>query len=193
MQIKSAEFIKSIAGTDSILKDQKPHVGFIGRSNVGKSSLINSLCNRKSLVKVSTQPGKTKRINLFLINNTHYFVDLPGYGYATVSHAEQEKLRQWIVWYIQTNEVKDKKIVLVLDIKVGITSFDEEVLGLLAQSHTPHVIVANKSDSVRSSQLQQHINNIKATVPPQNNSDIIIYSSKTNTGRDALSSLLLAN
>jgi GTP-binding protein len=192
MQIKSAEFVKGIIGTDPILLNPRPQVGFIGRSNVGKSSLINSLCNRKNLVKVSTQPGKTKRINFFLINDAYYFVDLPGYGYATASHADQEKLRQWIVWYIQTDEVQHKRIVLVLDIKVGITPFDLEVLLLLRDAHTPCIVVANKSDSVKNAELDSHVKQIKDAIPLGIKSEVIIYSSKKNTGRDALTSLLLA-
>ncbi|MDQ3099211.1 MAG: ribosome biogenesis GTP-binding protein YihA/YsxC [bacterium] len=192
MQIKSAEFVKGIVGTDPILNDLRPQIGFVGRSNVGKSSLINSLCNRKALVKVSTTPGKTKRINFFLINDAYYFVDLPGYGYATASRDEQEKLRQWIVWYIQTEEVQHKKIALILDIKVGVTAFDLEVVTMLRDSNTPCIIVANKSDTVKNSELTASIKKIKDELPIGQSSEIIVYSSKKNTGRDALTSLLFA-
>lgn len=192
MQIKSAKFVKSIAGTDPILNDPFPQVGFVGRSNVGKSSLINSLTNRKDLVKVSSQPGKTKRINFFLINEKYYFVDLPGYGYAHASQKEAEKLREWIVWYILTEEVKYKCIVVILDIKVGITPFDEEVLLLLNKNHTPFVLVATKSDSLKNSEIAAHIAKIKQQIPSGIETEIIIYSSKNNTGRDALTSKLFA-
>ncbi len=192
MEIKSATFIKGITGTDPILQERKPHVAFIGRSNVGKSSLINSLCHQKSLVKVSSQPGKTKRINFFLINESHYFVDLPGYGYASVSQKEAEKLRQWIVWYLLTDEVRDKKVVLVLDCKVGVTEFDREVLELIAKNKISYTIVANKIDTIKTSQQKEYIERIKQQVPDSRSTEIIIYSSKNNTGRDALTKRLFA-
>lgn len=192
MGIKSAVFVKGITGTDPILKDPKPQIGFVGRSNVGKSSLINSLCNQKHLVKVSSKPGKTKRINFFLINNQYYFVDLPGYGYAAVSAQEAEKLRQWIVWYLLTDEVKIKKIVLVLDIKVGLTPFDKEVLELLHKNKVPHLIVANKSDTLKPAEQKQQLENIRQGVPSYQDSEIIMYSSKNNTGRDVLATQLFS-
>ena len=92
--IKDAKFIKGIIGTDNLLTDGTPQVAFIGRSNVGKSSIINALVNRKGLVSSSSQPGKTTEINLFNINKELYFVDLPGYGYAKLSQKKREKLRK---------------------------------------------------------------------------------------------------
>jgi len=92
MEIKSAEFIKGILGTNELLEDERLQVAFIGRSNVGKSSVINSLVNRKDLVKSGSKPGKTRQINFFLINGKVYFVDLPGYGFLKASLKEKEKL-----------------------------------------------------------------------------------------------------
>ena len=91
MNITSAEFVKGIRGTDEILTDGVPNIAFIGRSNVGKSSILNSLTGKKALARVGEKPGKTTEINFFLINRTHYFVDLPGYGYATGGAKEREK------------------------------------------------------------------------------------------------------
>src|SRR3989337_3145920 len=101
MNIASAEFVKGIIGTDSILKEKPPHVAFVGRSNVGKSSVINSLVMRKDLVKSSSMPGKTREINFFFINKKCYFVDLPGYGFARMGAKGAEKIRKLILWNLE--------------------------------------------------------------------------------------------
>src|SRR6266516_2479045 len=98
-KITSARFIRGIIGTNDILFDGLPQIAFVRRSNVGKSSVINSLTNRKDLVKVGKKPGKTTEINFFLINERFYFVDLPGYGYARLTPAEREKIRKRMLWY----------------------------------------------------------------------------------------------
>src|SRR3990167_3085191 len=119
MIISSAKFVKGITGTDDILYDGIPQIAFVGRSNVGKSSVINSLVNQKELVRVGKKPGKTTEINFFLINNKFYFVDLPGYGYAKLSPAEREKARKRMLWYLTESEARPL-VVLILDIKAGL-------------------------------------------------------------------------
>src|SRR3989344_4036089 len=99
MKIKSAQFIKGVLGSDSMLENGIPQIAFIGRSNVGKSSVINSLVVRNNLTKTSSFPGRTQKINLFLINNSLYFVDLPGYGYAKVPNELKDSLRAIVNWY----------------------------------------------------------------------------------------------
>ncbi|HFC36125.1 MAG TPA: ribosome biogenesis GTP-binding protein YsxC, partial [Candidatus Moranbacteria bacterium] len=120
MQIKTAKFVKGIIGTDEILRDGKQQIAFVGRSNVGKSSVINSLVGIKKLAKSSATPGRTQEINFFLINDKVYFVDLPGYGFAKISKKQREKIRKMIIWYLSYAETKPCKVVLIIDAKVGI-------------------------------------------------------------------------
>ena len=114
MLINSAVFVKGINGTDKLLESTIPQVAVIGRSNVGKSSLINSLTGKKGLAITSHFPGRTREINLFLINKKLYLLDLPGYGYAKASHEVRESLFKLIDWYLFKSEYKQKKVVLIV-------------------------------------------------------------------------------
>jgi len=183
MEIKTAEFIKGITGTNEILNDNRPQVAFIGRSNVGKSSVINSLVNRRNLVKSGSQPGKTRQINFFLINDEIYFVDLPGYGFMKASLKERDKAIKMLLWYLFRSKVKFKKVILIIDVKVGLTDFDQEMLGFLNQDQIPVIIIANKSDKLKKNQLKDQIEKIKESLGERR---IIPYSAKTKLGRDDL-------
>jgi len=183
MEIKTAEFVKGITGTNEILNDNRPQVAFIGRSNVGKSSVINSLVNRKDLVKSGSKPGKTRQINFFLINQEIYFVDLPGYGFMKASLKERDKAVKMILWYLFRSGVKFKKVILIMDVKVGLTDFDQEMLGFLNQDQIPVIIIANKSDKLKKNQLKDQIEKIKKSLGERR---IIPYSAKTKLGRDDL-------
>jgi GTP-binding protein len=183
MEIKTAEFVKGIIGTNKILEDGIPQVAFIGRSNVGKSSVINLLVKRKNLVKSSSLPGKTKQINFFLINRKIYFVDLPGYGFIKVSLKQKEKIRRMILWYLFRSGVKFKKVILIIDAKTGLNNFDEEMLNLLKEKNYPFIILANKIDKVKKSDLNKQLEKIKKEV---GDSEIIAYSAKEKIGRDNL-------
>ncbi|MFH1671695.1 MAG: ribosome biogenesis GTP-binding protein YihA/YsxC [Candidatus Portnoybacteria bacterium] len=187
MEIKTAEFIKGILGTNQILEDGIPQVAFIGRSNVGKSSLINSLVSRRSLVKSGSRPGKTQQINFFLINKEIYFVDLPGYGYIKVAPKQKEKIRRMILWYLFDSGVKFKKVVLIIDARIGLSEFDTQMLGLLNKNSYPVVVVANKIDKLKKNQLNKQLEIIKEKV---NQNKIIPYSAKTNKGREELWAVL---
>ena len=161
MKVNASEFVKGIRGTDPIVTDGLPQVAFVGRSNVGKSSLINRLCNKRELVKVSHKPGKTVEINFFLINGASYFVDLPGYGYARVSPDEKEKLQKLIVWYLTGSGAKPAPVVLVLDCKVGITDFDRQMIEILTEQGHPFVLAANKVDKLTQKELNKQMDLIK--------------------------------
>ncbi len=174
MIIKSAEFVKGIVGTNPILYDGLPQVAFIGRSNVGKSSLLNALVNRKDLVKVSGRPGKTTELNFFLINKNLYFVDLPGFGYAKLGEKQREKLRKLILWYFMYAEV-NPVVVIVLDIVAGLTSFDQEMIEVLEEQGHPYVIAVNKVDKLNQSDLAKQVKAIQESVP---NADIVLCSAK---------------
>ena len=183
MEIKSAKFIKGILGTNELLKDQRLQVAFIGRSNVGKSSVINSLVNRKDLVKSGSKPGKTRQINFFLINEKVYFVDLPGYGFLKASLKDKEKIRKMIFWYLFRSEINFKKVVLIIDARIGLNEFDKEMLALLNKKEFPVVIAANKVDKLKKNELDKRLKNIKETV---GDNIVILYSAKTKKGRDEL-------
>ncbi|OGG18525.1 ribosome biogenesis GTP-binding protein YsxC [Candidatus Gottesmanbacteria bacterium RIFCSPHIGHO2_02_FULL_39_14] len=187
MKIASAKFIKGITGTADILYDGKFQVAFIGRSNVGKSTLINSLVTNRSLARTSSTPGKTIRIDFFLINNKFYFVDFPGYGYAKTSKDKREKLRKMILWYLLYSEVKNRLVIQIIDAKVGITAFDRDTLDIFHKQNINHLIIANKVDNlkmnIRAKQLQQ----IKEDC---GNSPVIAFSSKINIGKAELTNSL---
>jgi GTP-binding protein len=174
MVIKSAEFVKGIVGTNPILYDGLPQVAFIGRSNVGKSSLLNALVNRKELVKVSGRPGKTTELNFFLINNNLYFVDLPGFGYAKLGEKQREKLRKLILWYFMYAEV-NPVVVIVLDISAGLTSFDQEMIEVLEEQNHPYLIAVNKIDKLNQAELAKQVKAIQSAVP---GIDIVLCSAK---------------
>ncbi len=184
MKIRSAEFKKGVRGSDPILEDGLRQVAFVGRSNVGKSSVINSLVERKQLVKSSSSPGKTTEINFFLINDEVYLVDLPGYGYARRGAVQREKLRKMILWYLFSLNVPHRKIVLIIDAKVGITDFDTEILTALHDKGTDEVIlVLNKFDKIKKNDSIKRTSEIEEDAMGY---PIVPYSAKTKMGREEL-------
>lgn len=186
MNITSSEFLKGITGTDIILTDGVPEVAFVGRSNVGKSSLVNSLVNRKELVKTSNRPGKTTEINFFGINGKKfYFVDLPGYGYAKRSPKEKDKIEKLILWYLMYSEATIFKVVLILDSKAGLTAFDEEMIRVLREKGHRLIIVANKVDKLNQKETSAQIRAIKELA---HEAVVVPYSATTAAvkERDAL-------
>lgn len=185
MEIRSSQFIKGIRGTDPILYDNVPQIAFVGRSNVGKSSVINRLCNKGGLAKTGKKPGKTTEINIFTINAGEcYFVDLPGYGYAKVGPKEKEMLKQLIYWYVAESEVKALVIVVVLDTKVGLTRYDQEMIDLLQESGQHYIIAANKSDKLNQKELAAKLLEIREAA---HGSTVIPCSTLTSNGISALS------
>lgn len=188
MIIRSAEFMKAINGTDEILSDGTPQVAFIGRSNVGKSSVINSLVGQKSLVATGKKPGKTRTINFFKINKQFYLVDLPGYGYAKAPPAVREHIRKLILWYFTSSEAKPLKVALILDIAVGLTDTDKEMLGILREHGHHYVIIANKSDKLGPEGVRRQV---AAITREAGGEDVIPYSAKAKKGAaDVLHRLL---
>ena len=180
----SAKFVQGVVGTADILYDGVPQIAFIGRSNVGKSSIINALVNRTDLVKVGKKPGKTLEINFFSINDkTCYFVDLPGYGYAKVGPQAREKLAKLILWYLQYSEVKPLKVVLILDTKVGVTDFDVEMLRILRECGHDFIVVANKTDKLNQKELSIALAEIRTAA---GDAEVVPHSSKDKKGTEAL-------
>jgi GTP-binding protein len=187
MKVQSATFVKGIRGSDKVAEEGKPMVAFVGRSNVGKSSLINALTNRTDLVKVSGTPGKTLEVNFFLINDNAYFVDLPGYGYARVSPEEKQKLQKLIVWFLTTDEFKASTVVLVVDSKVGLTKFDMEMLEILREQNHHFVIAANKIDKLSNNEAKLQMETIGKE---SGGAQVVAVSAEKKTGlKDLLQQL----
>jgi len=188
MKIQSAEFVRGIKGTNPILNSSLPQIAFVGRSNVGKSSTLNALLNRKDLVAVSKKPGKTTEINFFLVNAKIYFVDLPGYGYARADIKKREKIRKLIVWYLTSGEVRPTLVVLITDIQAGFTDFDKEMLQIIQEQGYPYVVVANKIDKLNQKEIAQELLKMKNE---SNVIEIFPHSAKTKKGTDVLREKLL--
>ncbi len=183
MLITSAQFIKGITQSDKVLENSLPQVAFMGRSNVGKSSVINSLTRQKKLARTSNYPGRTQEINIFLINKSFYLLDLPGFGYAKTSKEKRLELQDIIYGYLFESLYVQKRVVLIIDAKVGPTELDLEILKLLEEHKKKVVIVANKIDKVKPSFLKKQLMKIQKVVGPYK---IIAYSAQKNKGRKEL-------
>src|SRR4030043_254177 len=183
MKILKAEFIKGVIGDDYSLGDNFPQVAFFGRSNVGKSSVINSLVDKKDLAKVSKTPGKTREANFFRINDSFYFVDFPGYGYAKRSMKERNKMIKRIFWYVKYSNVRPKAVFLIIDVKVGLTVLDREMIKILGENKHQVVIIANKIDKLEKIAAEKQISSIQKEAP---HVSVLPYSAKTKEGKDEL-------
>ena len=160
MKIHSAEFLLSASTTRQFPTATLPEIAFAGRSNVGKSTLINSLLNRKKLVKTSATPGKTQLINFFKINDQFYFVDLPGYGYAKVPESVRSKWQNLVEAYLSERETL-RNVVLIIDCRHNPTVQDRQLLEWLEYYQRPSLIVASKIDKLKRGQVQKHLQKIK--------------------------------
>ena len=183
MKISKSEFIKGVIGDDYSSKDNLPHVAFFGRSNSGKSSVINSLVGKKNLVKTSKLPGKTREANFFRINDSFYFVDFPGYGYAKRSVSERNKMIKRILWYVEFSDVRPQAVFLIIDVRVGLTTLDWEMIKTLEANKHNIVIVANKIDKLAKSAANKQLSLIQKEVQ---GIPVLGYSAKTNEGKDKL-------
>jgi GTP-binding protein len=180
MTITSASFIKGVTKTsDPIFSDGLSQIGFVGRSNVGKSSIINSLLNRKNLVKVGKKPGKTTEINFFKVNELFYLVDLPGYGYAKVTIAIKNKIREMIYSYVSDKFFTPLCVVLVLDVKAGLTDLDKEMIDILREQNQRYVVLVNKVDKLNQKEVAEKVKQIEREALT---SDVFTYSTLTRKG-----------
>ncbi len=165
MNITSAKFIAGLQGTNELLENGIPQVAIIGRSNVGKSSVINAVTGVKDLARTSAFPGRTQEINLFLINGNTYLVDLPGYGYAQASHDARNRLQEIIDWYFFNSPYNQKVVILIIDAKVGFTETDFDMLHLLESRQKHVVIVANKIDKLKRQELATQLKRFADDAP----------------------------
>lgn len=189
MVIKSVELEIVCGVTSKIPLTDKPEIAFAGKSNVGKSSLINGLMNRKSLARISGQPGKTQTINFYNINNCMYLVDLPGYGYAKVSVAEKEKWGKMIENYLHTSR-KLRAVFLLIDIRHEPSANDRNMYEwILYQGYKP-IIIATKSDKINRSQIQKHMKMLREGLKVEKDTIMIPFSAQTKQGREEIYELL---
>ncbi len=185
MKITHVEFVKSVAGLDQLPTDRLNEVAFAGRSNVGKSSLINCILNRKKMAKTSSTPGKTRHLNYFLINNKYYFVDLPGYGYAKVSKSEKEHWQRLIGQYLLSSE-NLKGVVSIIDVRHGASVLDMQLLEWLKEIKRPVCLVATKTDKLSKSALLNQLKKLTRELTPLIAREIIPFSSVNGMGKKML-------
>jgi len=179
MKIKKAEFLSSSPDLKQCPKTDLSEFAFIGRSNVGKSSLINMLTDRKNLAKVSQTPGKTRLINHFNINDTWFLVDLPGYGYAKMSKSEKPKLDKMINDYLQ-RRISLRLTFLLIDSRHELLSIDKEFIDWLSRFHIPFVIILTKSDKLNRTQLSRNLKSLESSMAQFNPSTMIISTSSVD-------------
>ncbi len=190
MQIKSAVFVRGITKEQDVLHDGLPQILFIGRSNVGKSSVINALVKTKNLAISSSTPGRTRQVNAFLVNKQFYVIDLPGYGFARGSESDRIKIRDLISWYVFMEHQEDRRVVVIIDLEVGLTESDLHIINLLQEDKAEFLIVANKSDKLKNQKLKLALDGVQKQVGLHK---VIPFSAKKSTGVDVLMSEALKN
>ncbi|MDC7290561.1 ribosome biogenesis GTP-binding protein YihA/YsxC [Blautia schinkii] len=179
-----------VCGVTSKLPDTgRPEVAFAGKSNVGKSSLINGLMYRKSLARTSSQPGKTQTINFYNINETIYLVDLPGYGYAKIAQSEKEKWGKMIERYLHTS-INLKAVFLLIDIRHDPSANDKLMYDWILHNGYEPIIIATKLDKLKRSQVQKNLKMIKEGLKLRPGSIVIPFSAETKQGRDEIWELI---
>jgi GTP-binding protein len=160
----TAEFVRSAHRSEDLLRDGRPEVLFVGRSNVGKSSLLNRLLGKKGLARTSSTPGRTRAVNYFLVNDRYYFVDLPGYGYARAGKDERREWAELVDGYVREVVARSCRVVLLVDGKVGATPLDVEALGYLVSLGAGVTVVATKMDRVPSGKRAKALSEIRRTL-----------------------------
>lgn len=185
MIIKSAA-LETVCGITSTLPENLfTEIAFAGKSNVGKSSLINALMNRKSLARTSSQPGKTQTINFYNVNNEIYFVDLPGYGYAKVSEEIKAKWGKMIERYLKKSK-QLKAVFLLIDIRHEPSANDKQMYSWILDNGFKPIIIATKSDKISRNQLQKHIKMVKEGLKVEKGTVVIPFSALSKQGREEI-------
>ncbi len=183
--IRSLEFLGGMATADGWRPEPSlPEVAFAGRSNVGKSSLLNRLIHRKKFARVSNTPGRTREVNFFLVNEAFVLVDLPGYGYARISKEKRAEWRPLIEQYLRRSPTL-RGIVLLLDVRHDPTNDDRQMLEFLSEVGVPTVVVLTKTDKLTAAQRARRVIELSATLALEAE-QIIPFSAVTNAGRDEL-------
>lgn len=189
MVIKSVN-LETVCGITSKLPDNTlPEVAFAGKSNVGKSSLINGIMNRKSLARTSSQPGKTQTINFYNVNETFYLVDLPGYGYAKANQQVKAQWGKMIERYLHSSK-QLKAVFLLVDIRHDPSANDKQMYQWMRHYGYDPIIIATKLDKINRSQIQKHVKAIRVGLEAEKDTIVIPYSSLSKQGREEIYELL---
>ena len=184
MNFQKVEFLISAAAPKDFPRDRLPEIAFAGKSNVGKSSVINRILQRKNFARVGETPGKTVHVNYFTVDSTCYFVDLPGYGYAKVSEKEKERWGKLMEDYFAANRIDLG--VLIVDYRHPPTKNDITMANWFIQSGCPFVVVANKMDKLKKSELEPNLKTIREDLELPEGTPIIPFSAEKGNGRDEL-------
>lgn len=189
MKVTNAEFVISAVGANQYPEDGLPEVALAGRSNVGKSSLINRMIQRKNLARTSSTPGKTQHLNYYRINEELYFVDVPGYGYAKVSKTQREQWGKMIEQYLQERETL-RLVLQIIDLRHPPTKDDELMYDWLKAFDLPVCVVATKADKIPKSRWQKHLKIVREGLALRAGDPIVLFSSEEGIGKDELWNLI---
>jgi GTP-binding protein len=192
VNLNQAEFVRSAAKPADFPRDTLPQMVFAGRSNVGKSSVINRLLNRKNLARVGSAPGKTTHINYFLIDKQFYLIDLPGYGYAKVSKQERDRWGKLIeAWFADTSLMTLG--VLIVDARHKPTADDRTMSDFFLSTEKPFVVVANKLDKLKKSEIEGNLSRVRETLDLPDSVAVIPFSAEKGDGKQELLDLILTH
>lgn len=183
MKLTKVDFIISAVSPAQYPKGALPEIALAGRSNVGKSSFINTMLQRKNFARISSKPGKTRTINYYLINDKFHLVDLPGYGYAQVSKTEKEKWARMIEEYFQTREHL-RAVVQLVDLRHPPTKDDQGMFEYLKHFQIPLIVVATKADKIPRGSWQKHLKVVRDVLKMDKEDPLVLFSSETGQGKD---------
>jgi GTP-binding protein len=189
MKVVSSDIVISAVRPEQYPETDLPEFALAGRSNVGKSSFINKMLNRKGLARISSKPGKTQTLNFYLINEILHFVDVPGYGYAKVSKSERAAWGRMIETYFTSRE-QLRAAVLIVDLRHPPTQDDVMMYDFLKHYGIPCIIIATKADKIPRGKWQKHLKVTKETLDLEDNDQIVLFSSETGEGKDKAWSIL---
>lgn len=183
MKVNEVELLISAVQPEQYPSGGRPEIALAGRSNVGKSSLINKLINRKSMARISQQPGKTQTLNFYALNQEIIFVDVPGYGYAKVSKKQREQWGTMIETYLSEREVL-KVVILIVDVRHSPSKDDILMYDWLKYYEIPVIVVATKADKIKKSQHQRHLKTVSETLNLEDGDSLVLFSSHTGEGKE---------
>ena len=189
MKISSAKLDIIAVRRSQYPQGNKPEFLLVGRSNVGKSSFINTLLNQKNLARISSRPGKTQTLNFYLVNDNFYLIDVPGYGYAAVNHEQQKKMGLMIEEYLEKRE-EMKRVFMLVDFRMKPTENDVLMYQFLKYYNIPVTLVLTKADKVSTSKKERNLKVIKDTINLAVGEDLVLFSSITKQGKDEILKIL---